>query len=89
MKLKKLITENEVKTKQPLFTKTFNQRAVEQQKSSGGSLIERRAGRGSIAGGCCGTGGVIVSENPSSSSIVMGFSTDPSSSQGKRKSSTG
>ena len=38
MKLKKLITENEVKTKQSLFTKTFNQRAVEQQKSSGGSL---------------------------------------------------
>ena len=38
MKLKKLITENEVKTKQLLFTKTINQRAVEQQKSSGGSL---------------------------------------------------
>ena len=38
MKLKKLITENQVKTKQPLFTKTFNQRAVEQQKRSGGSL---------------------------------------------------
>ena len=38
MKLKKLITENEVKTKQFLFTKTFNQRADEQQKSYGGSL---------------------------------------------------
>ena len=32
------MTENEVDTKQHLFTKTFNQRAVEQQKSSGGSL---------------------------------------------------
>ena len=38
MKFKKLITENEVKTKQSLFTKTFNQRASEQQKCSGGSL---------------------------------------------------
>ena len=36
--IEEIITENEVKTKQPLFTKTFNQRAVEQQKSSGGSL---------------------------------------------------
>ena len=53
MKLKKLITENEVKTKQPLFTKTFNQicRAAEEFWRFS---IERRAGRGSIAGGCCG-----------------------------------
>ena len=53
--------------------------------------IERRAGRGSIAGGCCGGvfWGVIVSEKPSSSSIVMWFSADPASSHGKRKSSTG
>ena len=33
---------------------------------------ERRAGRF-----CLGAGGGIVSEKPSSSSIVMGFSTDP------------
>ena len=53
--------------------------------------IERRAGRGSIAYGCCGGvfSGVIVSEKPSSSSIVIGFSADPASYQGKRKSSTG
>ena len=51
MKLKKLITENEVKTKQPLLTKIFNQRAAEKFWRFS---IERRAGRGSIAGGCCG-----------------------------------
>ena len=37
----------------------------------------------------CKVGGVIVSEKLSSSSIVMGFSADPASSHGKRKSSTG
>ena len=46
--------------------------------------IERRAGRGSIAGGCCGEvfWGIIVSEKSSSSSFVMGFSADPASSHG-------
>ena len=33
--------------------------------------------------------GVVVSEKPPSSSFVMGFSADPSYSQGKRKLSTG
>ena len=32
---------------------------------------------------------VVVSEKPPSSSFVMDFSADPSSSQGKRKMSTG
>ena len=54
--------------------------------------MERKAGRGFIAGACCGGAfrGVIASEKPSSLSIEMGFSADPiSSSQGKRKSLTG
>ena len=39
MKLKNyLIRKNKVNTKQQLFTKTFNQKAVKQQESSGGSL---------------------------------------------------
>ena len=38
MKLKKLITKNKNNTKQQLFTKTFNQKAVKQQKSSVGFL---------------------------------------------------
>ena len=46
-----------------LFTKTINERAVEQQKS----FLERRAGRG--CSGCCGAGGVIVFEKPSSLSF--------------------
>ena len=49
--------------------------------------MERKAGLSSIAGGCLGgsLAGILGSENPSSSSMVIGFSTDPSS-QGKRKS---
>ena len=55
-----------------------------------GFSIERRAGRGSIDGGCCVAGGVIVSKKFSSSSIVMGFSADHFfSSRGKRNLSTG
>ena len=52
---------------------------------------ERRAGLAFIAGGFLGGSltGVLGSENPSSSSMVIGFSTDPFSSQGKRKLSTG
>ena len=48
--------------------------------------MERKAGLASITGGSL--TGVLGSENPSSSSMVIGLSTDPSS-QGKRKSSNG
>ena len=52
--------------------------------------MERKAGLASIAGECLGglLTGLLGSENPSSSSMVIGFSTD-SSSQGKSKSPTG
>ena len=49
--------------------------------------IEPRVGRD--CSGVCGDGDVIVSEKPSSSSIVMLLSAAPVSSQGKRKLSTG
>ena len=48
--------------------------------------MERKAGLASITGGSL--AGVLGSENPSSSSMLIGLSTDPSS-QGKRKSLTG
>ena len=48
--------------------------------------MERKAGLPDIAGGSM-TGG-YGSQNPSSSSMVIGLPTDPSS-QGKRKSSNG
>ena len=52
--------------------------------------MERKAGLASITGGCLGGSltGVLGSEKPSSSSMVIGLSTDPSS-QGKRKLSNG
>ena len=46
-------------------------------------LVERRAGR--VCSGGYRAGVVIVSEKPSSSSIVMGFSADPASSQRKKE----
>ena len=47
--------------------------------------MERKAGRASIAGGCLegSLTGVLGSENPLPSSIVIEFSKDPSSSHGK------
>ena len=48
--------------------------------------MERKAGLASITGGSL--TGVLDSENPSSSSMVIGLSTDPYS-QGKRKSLNG
>ena len=48
--------------------------------------MERKAGLTYITGGSL--TGVLGSENPSSSSMIIGLSTDPSS-QGKRKSSNG
>ena len=52
--------------------------------------MERKAGLASITRGCHGGSltGVFGSENPSSSSMVIGLATDPSS-QGKRKPSNG
>ena len=52
--------------------------------------MDRKAVLASITGGCLGGSltGVLGSENPSSSSMVIGLSTDPSY-QGKRKSSNG
>ena len=51
--------------------------------------MDRKFGFESFAGGCPGGSltGVLGSQNPSSPSIVIGFSTDPTSFQGKRKSS--
>ena len=89
MKLKKLINYRKQSQNQTTIIYKNNQskncRAAEEFWRF---YIERRDGRGSLTGGCCGAGGVIVSEKPSSSSIVMGFSNDPTSCQGKRKSST-
>ena len=48
--------------------------------------MERKAGLASITGGS--RTGVLGSENPSSYSMVIGLSTDPSC-QGKRRSLTG
>ena len=79
--MQKKITKHKITTK--FLT---NEQAVEQSKFS----MERKAGLASDSSGCLGgslsTG--FGSANPTSSSMIIGLSTDPCS-QGKRKSLIG
>ena len=76
--------------KHQVFTKNIPSKSSRTAEELWRISNESQAGRGSIAGGCCGAGGFINSQMPSSSSVVVGLLADPtSSSQGNRKMFTG